>query len=236
MSLFKKKEEKAPPQPGQPGQAQPPGELAPPAGMPSNTPKDAVLNLRQQGLTNNQIIQELQRQGYNSQQIFDALNINEPTNAPAGPIPGQPEPTSAPQGMPPQMPEGMAPEGMPAEEPSMDFDVNKEKIEEMAEAIIDEKWEELVKSINKIIEWKEKMETTIHKIEQEIKDIKDNFNQVHDSIIGKIHEYDKNILNVGTELKAMEKVFEKVLPTFTENVSELNRIIKGKRSTTVPKK
>ncbi len=223
MPLFKKKE-KAPPQPGQPGQ--PPGELAPPEGMPSNVPTDAVLNLKQQGLSNNQIIQELQKQGYNSQQIFDAINVTEPTNAPAGPIQGPPaEPAGAPpQGMPPPI---EAPEGMPTEEPSVDFDVNREKIEEMAEAIIDEKWEELVKSINKIIEWKEKMEATIHKIEQEIKDIKEHFNQIHDSIISKIHEYDKNILNVGTEVKAMEKVFEKVLPAFTENISELKRMVKG---------
>ncbi len=40
-------------------------------------------------------------------------------------------------------------------------------------------------------------------------------------------EYDQNILNVGTEIKVMEKVFQKVLPTLTENVNELSRITKG---------
>ena len=34
----------------------------------------------------------------------------------------------------------------------------------------------------------------------------------------------KNILEVGTEIKAMEKVFQKVLPTFTSTVNELSRI------------
>ena len=67
------------------------------------------------------------------------------------------------------------------------------------------------------------------KIKQEIKDIRENFNQLHSSIIGKINEYDKNIIDVGTEVKAMEKVFEKVLPTFTENVSELKRIVKNSK-------
>ena len=39
-------------------------------------------------------------------------------------------------------------------------------------------------------------------------------------------EYDKHIMEVGSEIKAMEKVFSKVLPTFTENVNELNNITK----------
>lgn len=181
-----------------------------------------IQNMKQQGLSNNQIIQDLQRQGYNPQQIFDAINMSEPTNISAGPIDNFPQ----------QQPE----QQMPQPEPSMNIpqqnysrsgDETKEKIEEMAEAIIDEKWEELVKSINKIIEWKGKIEGNINKIEQEIKDLKESFDQLHSSIVGKINEYDKNIVNVGTEVKAMSQVFEKVLPTFTENVSELRRIVKG---------
>jgi len=42
--------------------------------------------------------------------------------------------------------------------------------------------------------------------------------------IGKISEYDKNITDVGVEIKAMEKVFQKVLPTFTENVNKIDRL------------
>jgi len=110
---------------------------------------------------------------------------------------------------------------------SQPSDGSREKIEEMAEAIIDEKWEELVKSINKIIEWKSKVESNLNKVEQEIRDLKDNFSKLQNSIIGKINEYDKNIVNVGSEVKAMSQVFEKVLPTFTENVAELRRIVKS---------
>ena len=43
--------------------------------------------------------------------------------------------------------------------------------------------------------------------------------------MSKIADYDKNLLSVGTEIKAME-VFQKVLPTLTENVGELSRITK----------
>jgi prefoldin subunit 5 len=43
-------------------------------------------------------------------------------------------------------------------------------------------------------------------------------------IFGKINEYDKSIVNVGTGIKSLEKVFKDVLPTLTENVQELDRL------------
>ena len=96
--------------------------------------------------------------------------------------------------------------------------------EELIEAIIDEKWNELLRDVNKIIEWKNQTETRVTSIEQEIKDMKDQFNNLHQAILGKIGEYDSHIVDIGTEIKAMEKVFAKVLPVFTQNVSELTRI------------
>lgn len=96
--------------------------------------------------------------------------------------------------------------------------------EELIEAIIDEKWNELIKDVNKIIEWKNQTESRVTSIEQEIKDMRDQFDKLHQALVGKIGEYDKHILDVGTEIKAMEKVFAKVLPVFTQNVSELTRI------------
>ena len=62
---------------------------------------------------------------------------------------------------------------------------------------------------------------------QELKDLKDNYNQLHAAVIGKLTEYDQNVVNVSSDLKAMEKVFQKVLPTFTDNINELNRVVKS---------
>lgn len=96
--------------------------------------------------------------------------------------------------------------------------------EELIEAIIDEKWNELVKDITKIIEWKNSTETRVSAMEQQMKDLEKSFDNLHHAVVGKIGEYDKNILDVGAEIKAMEKVFSKVLPVFTENVSALTRV------------
>jgi prefoldin subunit 5 len=95
------------------------------------------------------------------------------------------------------------------------------------ESIIEEKWDDLAKDINKIVEWKGEVESKLAKLEQRLDSIQDNFDKLHQAVIGKVGDYDKNILEVGAEVKAMEKVFSKVLPLFTENVSELSRVVQA---------
>jgi len=205
---------------------------------PAGTPTDTVIQMRQQGLSNDQIIQSLQREGFISSQIFDAMNQADikgvveaaPPGAPPAPSPGPaaapaPEPAPPMAEMPPAggfppMPEEMPP--MPAAAPER----SREEIEEIVEPIIDEKWEELVKSVDKIIAWKDSAESKLVKMEQQMKDLKDRFEELHSGILAKIGEYDKGIRDVGSEIKAMDTVFKKVLPTFTENVGELSRLTK----------
>ncbi|MBN1645675.1 hypothetical protein JW868_01395 [Candidatus Woesearchaeota archaeon] len=107
---------------------------------------------------------------------------------------------------------------------NVSLDPTSSDTEELVEAIIDEKWKDMVADIQKVIEWKNVTETKITTIEQKFKDLQSQFDNLHKALIGKISDYDKNILDVGAELKAMEKVFSNILPTFTKNVQELNNI------------
>ncbi len=255
---------------------------------PSSIPTDKVLDMRAQGLSNNQVIQILQRDGYDLPAIFNALNQADIKGGieavPASAVPheevyptqetgGYPmaqEPTQrqsiqqpmqqmpAQQGYGDQVPmlqdTGMmpdyggmgAPEGMPQDQgmpmqpgpmdypqqqgfgptagPTYGPSFETQRIEELAEAIIDEKWNEIVRSINKIIDWKERVEARVTKMEQQLDDMNKNFDLLHKGVLGKISEYDRNLTNVGAEIKAMDKVFQKVLPSLTENVAELSRI------------
>jgi len=182
-------------------------------------PLDQITVLKQRGMTNEQIVPELEKQGYNSSQIFDALNQVNISGQGPGQAPGM--------GMPQQDFSQDPPMQEPVQEPQPE--INKEQIEEMAEAIIDEKWKEFEEDIKIIIDWKEKTETKINKFEQQLKDLSSGLNSLHKSLIEKISEYDKGITNVGTEIKAMEKVFQKILPSLTENVNRLDRIAKGSK-------
>lgn len=183
-----------------------------------NVPLAKVLDLRAQGTPNNQIIQILQNEGYTSDQIFDAMNqadMSQNIGQGMAEPNVQPEPIENPMQMEPrnydQINQAMA-------------SPHREMIEETTEAIVNEKWHEVVMKLNKIDDWKNKMDTRLTHLESAFKNLQENFDKLHQALIAKIGEYDQNIINVGTEIKAMEKVFQKILPTFTENVSELGRI------------
>jgi len=93
--------------------------------------------------------------------------------------------------------------------------------------------ERTCQDINKVIEWKQKADAKLTAMEQQMTDMQIQFDKLHQAIIGKVGDYDKHILEVSTQLQAMEKVFGKVLPTFIDNVSELSAItqrVKNDRS------
>jgi len=191
------------------------------------SPIDLVLNMREQGLSNNQIITSLQREGYQTTDIFDAMNQADLQMANGSPKDNSGE----------AMQNQIYPEELIDEPPQVDQEPsyqepsynNKDvtKIEELVEAVVEEKWVDLVKDVNKIIEWKSKVESDTASIKQEIEDLKESFNGLQKNIIGKIDEYDKNIIKVSTNIKAMENVFQKAIPTFTENINELARTVES---------
>ncbi len=150
-------------------------------------------------------------------------------------------PNMPPMGQPPQGPPGGAPNRRPnvSDMPSPAMSgggTTIEEIEEVVETIIDERWKEVTENIKKVIDWKNLMDQKFERMDQEIKDLKENFNELYKAIVGKIGDYDTNLLKVGAELKAMEKVFSQVLPTFTENVNDLSRIADDMRIYFVKKK
>lgn len=299
MAVFGKKEGVPAEQPAQPA-------------SPSGPPVQEVMTMKSQGLNNNQIIQNLQREGYKSHQIFDAMNqadlhlaqstgspatqqsqpgaevpsVSEPEMSPyyekkaqpwpgsspgLEPLSGQQPPTGAGETIiPPQQPpaqpvepltnkspfdEGQAfgleqpPAGaqpQPFAAPSAEGpaeavptgesgDAELDRIEEVAEAIIDEKWSELMKHIQKVIEWKERVDARIVEMENQFKNLQEEFDKLHENILGKIAEYDQNIRDVGTEIKGMEKVFQKIIPELTTNVSELSKLTSTIKNSTIKK-
>lgn len=200
-----------------------------------------IATMRQQGYPDDQIIQTLQNQGHKSSEIYDAISqADMASGAPAG-ASGAPEASpQQPAGPAPMQPTGQyaqpEPPPPPPPEPTQQaVPEDKEMVEQIAEAIIDEKWQDLVKDINKIAELNKKTDSRLVKIETDIKNLKENFDGLHKGVLGKITEYDQNLVNVGTEIKAMEKVFQKILPTFTENVNKLSRITSGVRNSTKKK-
>ena len=99
-----------------------------------------------------------------------------------------------------------------------------EEIQEIAESIIEERWQEFMSRAENFELWKERTDREMVSIKQELIRTQDRFNNLQKAVLGKVSEYNENILNIGTEMKALEKVFEKILDPLVTNIKELERI------------
>jgi len=172
-----------------------------------------IMELRNQGLTDNLIVAELGKQGIPPDQVNATISQMDGSapfdqggmDAPSGPDYG------AQQGMPSQ---GMQPQ-----------DNIYDRIEEITEGIIDQRWDELIVEVKKILEWKQKVEDAQRKLENDVSKLKDDFKVLHTGVLGKLESYDERMSEVGSELKAVGRVFKDVVPIFVENVKELKHYV-----------
>lgn len=247
---------------------------------------DQVKNLRNRGLSDDQIATALRNQNYNNQQINDAFSQARVGNA-GGPQPLEsfnvksfkepnkesgfsmgeggnidfpsPGELDVPTPSPDPNEGGFAPSFSfkeptqsfrassspipPAPSaPMQDFDPsptnfsrgenNFERIEEIAESVVQEKWEDMMRSIGDISLWKGKITNDIVTIKQELIRTQERFENLQRALVGKIKDYDKDVREVGSEMKALARVFDKIIEPLTTNVKELGKItkeLKGKK-------
>lgn len=72
------------------------------------------------------------------------------------------------------------------------------------------------------------MDASVNQMQLEVGALKENMDKLHEGVLGKIREYDTNLQDVGSSIKAMDQVFKKVLPTLTESVNKLSRVANTK--------
>ena len=220
--------------------------------MPEDTPTNKIHELQSSGKSNTEIIQTLQGEGYSFQQISEALNRSQ-TNPTAEPVespselkpsvlysedeepiaPEPPIPTELAITQEPRM-ESMQdsyhpqswPEQEPFEYPSSSLGATTEDIEEIAESIIHEKWQKMTEEFGEIFSWKDKVSNDIDSVKQEIMRIENRFENLQNSIVGKVKEYDESVSDVGVEIKALGKLLSNIINPLTSNVKELEKILK----------
>ncbi len=227
--------------------------------MPNEVPTYEVIGLQKQGKSTQQITQELQNKGYSLRSISEAMNQSSIKSG----VEGAPTPDSSMQEsvlgpedvpVPPeaQMPEVPTPEAparrqaqspMPAYpqmQPAMQQmmpqqpSINYEDVQSLVEEVIDEKWKELVTNIGDIVSWKSQMANETEAIKQELLRVEQRFETMQGAVLGKVREYNTSIQDLGSDMKALEKVFEKIIEPLTNNIKELDRItgqLKGRQPT-----
>ena len=218
-------------------------------------PVNDVLSMRQNGLNNTEIAKSLQPT-FQPEQISDAMNQADIKSSMSSGEPGIPpglrgapsptqkkqiqSPTHSPTGeynqsVPETIPSTASPimyQSQQQEPQSQSFAPmpssrsNYNVIEEIAESIVKEKWEDLISGIGDIRLWKEKVDSDISGVKQEILRTQHRLENLQKAVIGKISEYQGSMSEVGSDIKALEKVFGKILGPLTTNIKELDRITK----------
>jgi len=189
-----------------------------------------IMSLKRQGKQNPGIIEDLKKSGYSSQEIYDAMSSQQrnPDSELRPPTPSQEigsfneseeieetEQNSTSDFMPSQ--KFPAPQNITGRQ-------QIEDIEEIAESIINEKMDELNISLGEMTIWKERVSTEIDAIKQEILRVRNSFENLQTAMVGRVEDYRKNINDMSVEIKALNKIMEKIIEPLSENVKELSRI------------
>ncbi len=205
--------------------------------------KKKIQDMKSEGASNPSIINNLKKEGHTNKNIYQGMQDSEmqpagPVQPPEGmgfeaPAPGTEQTQKQPDYMSqPEQFEAPSPSfqqstqqprlGQPTQISSQRQNI--EQIEEIAEEIINEKWDELMADVGDITIWKEKTSEEIEAIKQEIIRLRNSFENLQLGVIGKVNEYNKNIGNISVEMKALNQVFQKIIQPLTQNVKELGRI------------
>ena len=185
-------------------------------------------------------IENPRNQKRSNQDVYDAVNQNriQPPPTPVNPLdeldqfemPSQddaPSPNMQPSLEVPEPPSYNVPSySAPSFQPSFQqqSQVSSDYVQKIVESVVEEKWDDIISKVGDIRLWKDKMEGDITSIKQEVLRTQNHFENLQKGVLGKVSEYNDNITNINTEMKSLEKVFEKILQPMTENIKELSRI------------
>lgn len=214
--------------------------------MPNGSiPTNEVVSMQKSGKNTRSITEELQRKGYPLEKINEAINQANIKSGVEGGMPLAPEPPQPLETMQesvlvPPTPESVELPPAPMQEPSQVYmqapqmmqqpsmpqepSISYEDVQALVEEVIDERWKELVTNIGDIPTWKSDITNDVESIKQELLRVERRFDELQTAIFGKVKEYGTSMKDLGAEMKAFEKVFEKIIEPMTTNIKELDRI------------
>ena len=106
-------------------------------------------------------------------------------------------------------------------EPLPSGGVDTEAVHQVAESIINERWDDFLGSVGNISLFKDRTERELVSVKQELVRMQERFTQIESAMLGKVAAYEQDIKGVHTEMKALEKVFERILEPLVSNIKEL---------------
>ena len=194
-------------------------------------PTAQVIDMMQQGYPIEQVKSSLQSMGFSQEMIMEALaqahaKMSVEDSAPPAPSPAMHQsifdeehaPIRTPPTSPPQL-SSFAERG------------SQERVEELIESVIEEKWQRVLEDIGSLSAWKDKVRNDVLSLKQEMLRLESRFENLVGAVTGKIKDYDQGIENVGTDIKALEKLLQHIITPLSTNVKELSRITEALKKT-----
>jgi hypothetical protein len=201
-------------------------------------PTVKVQEMIDKGLTNEEITRSLEGQGYNLDQISTAMNQSQIGES-AAPI-GMQESAMEQIPLPDQAPMQQDIPVQPVEQPVYNEPVQQqqdysqyqlpqqqtsyEDIQAIVEEILEEKWKEFIKDVGNVGVWKSQMSDDLEATKQELVRTQKRLEDLQVAVLGKVKDYSKTMQDIGTEMKALEGVFGKILGPLTANIKDLNKV------------
>ncbi len=193
-----------------------------------------VMQLERQGLNDVEIIAKLQEQGLSAQDINDALNQSRVKSAVASEEEMQPSIMTKPaveeeEVAPSPMKKKAAQTAQPAEEYQYEYapaqgGIGVETIEEIAEEVVNERFNEIKKRVGEIVEFKQLVNSRIAEVDDRLKRIESTIDKLQLALLGRVQEFGQDVKYLGSEMQVMEGAFGKILNPLIDNIRELNRI------------
>ncbi|MFA5173948.1 MAG: hypothetical protein WC438_02080 [Candidatus Pacearchaeota archaeon] len=209
---------------------------------------ERVMQMKQQGQTESQIINNLQREGISPREINEALSQsqiksmvgtenfqNQESQAmnqqmqpsmsmqqdyqDTNQIPSQYQPATAPYAE--QYSEA---QGYGQEYQQYSYGGDVETINEIAQQIVDEKTQNILKQTATFNKFKDSVVLEIDKINSRLEKIENTLAELQISIIRKVGEYGENIENISKEMQSTQDSFSKILNPLTDTIREFQKV------------
>lgn len=191
---------------------------------------EKVIEMKQSGIPTEDIVKDLRAQGFSYKETEDALNQSELRSS------SELQPSimeEATGGAPPELETSEEVQEAPVEAqmprqfiPSTPARTEMENVEVLIENIIEEKWKRAMETYGDIISWKEKVRSEIIAVKQELLRLRSKLENTEQAVLGRVVKYDKDIVEMGSEVKALELVLKNILKPLTSSVKDLQSITK----------
>lgn len=101
--------------------------------------------------------------------------------------------------------------------------------EDLVEKIVSEKMENLERRLSDQERIHSDLMQQIQQVRGSLNELKGKYSQLQEDSVVKIEEYNKELEGVGSQIKAMQRVMQNIIPTFAENVRSLTEVVRELR-------